>query len=75
MLRLVLLGSFLIRESFAEFEMLKYDRSFNDALTDEHIWGGYEEEHTKYVKGYSSDRVKQIDGSFFDNQLFSRWTS
>jgi len=45
-----------------------------DALTEEHVWGGYEEEHAKYVKG-SPHRVKHIDGDFFDNHLVSRWTS
>ena len=75
MLRFFQFGSLLFGGSFADFEKLKYERKYNDALTDDHIWGGYEEEHAKYVNGYTADRVKQIDGSFFDNHLISRWTS
>ena len=49
-----------------KFEGLKYDRTFNDNLTDKYVWTKNDQVHEKYGSEGSTRHVKHIDGEFFD---------
>ena len=53
-------------EEKPKFEGLKYDRTFNDNLTDEYVWSNNDKVHDKYGPEGSSRHVKHIDGEFYD---------
>ena len=57
------------------FEGIKYDRQFNDDLTDEYVWSKNKWVHDKQGPEGSTRHVRHIDGDFFDEFIVHRWTS